>query len=220
MTTAAVVSDILRRTPNAPAVTDEQLEAWRSVPEIVGFLSEILHLDLRGSRRFESQAALGGPLQSLTRLRTLKLFNPFKIPENVGAHVYFSHETSSDSVGQLWESIGSMTALTCLHLNGLAWSGQKRWPKHEAEALRSALCCLTNLMELEMNRNLFCADGATAVAGGLQHLWQLTALNLQVYKVMEYSTTHAEAVAALAKPLIRLTALTSLFPYEGKFVYG
>ena len=43
---AALVRDILRRTPSAPAVTDGRLKAWRSDPEIVGFLSDILHLDL------------------------------------------------------------------------------------------------------------------------------------------------------------------------------
>ncbi|MGB1596722.1 MAG: hypothetical protein ACPIOQ_28440, partial [Promethearchaeia archaeon] len=43
---AAVVGDVLRCTPNAPAVTDERLEAWRSDPEIIAFLSGILRVDL------------------------------------------------------------------------------------------------------------------------------------------------------------------------------
>jgi hypothetical protein len=91
----------------------------------------------------------------------------------------------------------------------------------EEEALRTELIVralgplaeLTRLEKLDMRRNIFSAEAATALAGTLTRLSQLTELLMG-----SHGNSHLAspvAVAALTAPLVVLTSLTKLSTYEG-----
>jgi len=79
--------------------------------------------------------------------------------------------------------------------------------------LAGALCGLTQLTELDLAENIFCAKGATEMARVLQQLTQLQELKMGL--TIEAPNFDVEAVPAPTAPLHHLPGLTSLATYEG-----
>jgi hypothetical protein len=117
--------------------------------------------------------------------------------------------------------VGKLTDLQTLRLQALC-NDKTEYLTIDPEttaALASALAALPHLEELDMRRNIFSAEAATALAGTLTRLTQLTELTMgRTWDVKGNSLACPEAVAALIAPLTALTSLTKLETYEGHAV--
>ena len=184
-------------------------------------LPSLVELDLCGnSMPSESADVLALALQHLTGLTRLKLFDkePIGYDSDVEDEVEEEHIThigyDVEPDCQLLEAVGSMAGLRSFSMQGFCGPPDKR-TELIASAL-GALAGLTRLEELDMRRNIFSAEAATALAGTLTRLTQLTELTMgQTRDKNGNSLASPEAVAALIAPLTALTSLTKLESYEG-----
>jgi hypothetical protein len=169
-------------------------------------LPSLVELDLCGnSLPAEAVGGLASGLQQLTGLTGLKLFH-----ESTSTICVIEHDDESGC--RLLEAVGSMAALQSLGMLGFCRSVRDERTQLIARAL-APLAELTRLEKLDMRRNIFSAEAATALAGTLTRLTQLTELLMGSHGNSRLASP--VAVAALTAPLGVLTSLTKLSTYEG-----
>eukprot|EP00277_Geminigera_cryophila_P033143 CAMPEP_0173123836 /NCGR_PEP_ID=MMETSP1102-20130122/55260_1 /TAXON_ID=49646 /ORGANISM="Geminigera sp., Strain Caron Lab Isolate" /LENGTH=1918 /DNA_ID=CAMNT_0014031993 /DNA_START=646 /DNA_END=6402 /DNA_ORIENTATION=- len=159
-------------------------------------LTQLVELDLSNTP-WLSQQALAIVLQPLSGLTKLKISDCSK---------FINREESK----LVCEALGRMTALRCL---GIKHMFRDFFQVPPETLLAGALCGLTQLTELDLAENIFCAKGATEMASVLQQLTQLQELKMGLVKHVR--NFDVEAVPALTAPLHHLPGLTSLATYEG-----
>jgi hypothetical protein len=187
-------------------------ETIAALASALAALPHLVELDLCGnSMPSESADVLTRALQHLTGLTRLKLFDKEPTQGDI-IHIGIEVEPAC----RLLEAVGRMAGLRGFSMLGFC----TRPPDERTELIASALGALAGLTRLEaldMNRNIFSAEAATALAGTLTRLTQLTELTMG-WTTDEKGNSLAcpEAVAALIAPLGALTSLTKLATYEGQ----
>ena len=166
-------------------------------------LPSLVELDLCGN---SLPAEAGGEmLKQLTGLTGLKLFH-----ESTSTICVIEYDDESGC--RLLEAVGSMAALQSLVMLGFCRRARDERTQLIARAL-GPLAELTRLEKLDMRRNIFSAEAATALADTLTRLTQLSELLLGSHGNSRLASP--VAVAALTVPLGVLTSLTKLSTYEG-----